>query len=189
MRYDRRKRYPRKGNKLTDSYERWKIHMNKVHKQQDEGFTIIEVVLVLAIAALILLMVFLALPALQRGQRDTQRKNDVSRLQSSLNNYKSGARGQLPTSSDLTNDSYLSKYLRKGNDTFADPSGDNYRLVQITTNGTVPAWSEDITENIYFSKGGTCGDGQTPTAPNSEGSRRMNLVKPLEGGGVQCVEV
>lgn len=51
----------------------------KKHKLY-EGFTIIEVVLVLAIAGLIFLMVFLALPALQRSQRDTQRKNDIGRL-------------------------------------------------------------------------------------------------------------
>ena len=38
------------------------------------GFTIIEVVLVLAIAGLIFLMVFIALPALQRSQRDTERR-------------------------------------------------------------------------------------------------------------------
>ena len=38
-----------------------------------KGFTIIEVVLVLAIAGLIFLMVFIALPALQRTQRNTQR--------------------------------------------------------------------------------------------------------------------
>ena len=50
----------------------------KKHKLY-EGFTIIEVVLVLAIAGLIFLMVFLALPALQRSQRDTQRKNDMAR--------------------------------------------------------------------------------------------------------------
>lgn len=49
-------------------------------KQQlkERGFTIIEVVLVLAIAALIFLMVFIALPALQSSQRDTARKEDVS---------------------------------------------------------------------------------------------------------------
>ena len=45
---------------------------------KERGFTIIEVVLVLAIAALIFLMIFIALPALQRSQRDTARKNDVS---------------------------------------------------------------------------------------------------------------
>lgn len=52
-----------------------------------EGFTIIEVVLVLAIAGLIFLMVFVALPALQRSQRDTQRRNDLSRVDTSLVQY------------------------------------------------------------------------------------------------------
>ena len=38
------------------------------------GFTIIEVVLVLAIAGLIFLIVFLALPQLQQSRRDTQKE-------------------------------------------------------------------------------------------------------------------
>lgn len=42
--------------------------------QDHSGFTIIEVVLVLAIAGLIFMMVFIALPALQRNQRDTKKK-------------------------------------------------------------------------------------------------------------------
>ena len=52
-----------------------------------EGFTIIEVVLVLAIAGLIFLMVFVALPALQRSQRDTARRNDLARVDTSLTQY------------------------------------------------------------------------------------------------------
>jgi prepilin-type N-terminal cleavage/methylation domain-containing protein len=39
-----------------------------------QGFTIIEVVLVLAIAGLIFLAIFITLPALQRAQRDQARK-------------------------------------------------------------------------------------------------------------------
>lgn len=61
------------------------------------GFTIIEVVLVLAIAGLIFLMVFLALPALQRSQRDTQRQDDIARLQAALINYQTNNRGKIPT--------------------------------------------------------------------------------------------
>ena len=45
--------------------------MNLYTLKNKKGFTIIEVVLVLAVAGLIFLMVFLALPALQRAQRDT----------------------------------------------------------------------------------------------------------------------
>ena len=54
------------------------------NQQAKAGFTIIEVVLVLAIAGLIFLMVFVALPALQRSQRDTARRNDMSRVDTSL---------------------------------------------------------------------------------------------------------
>lgn len=61
-----------------------------------EGFTIIEVVLVLAIAGLIFLIVFVALPALQRNQRDTQRKNDMARLKTAIESYKANNHGQLP---------------------------------------------------------------------------------------------
>ena len=57
------------------------------NQRMTSGFTIIEVVLVLAIAGLIFLMVFVALPALQRSQRDTQRRNDMSRVDTSLVQY------------------------------------------------------------------------------------------------------
>jgi type IV pilus assembly protein PilA len=72
--------------------------MNTQYKQlQDSqrGFTIIEVVLVLAIAGLIFLMVFIALPALQRGQRDTGRKNDVSTVVSAVQSYASNNKGSI----------------------------------------------------------------------------------------------
>lgn len=64
--------------------------MNRV--KQQNGFTIIEVVLVLAIAALIFLMIFIALPALQRNQRDTARKNDASVVSSAVTNFTSNQR-------------------------------------------------------------------------------------------------
>ena len=73
--------------------------MNKLNTKK--GFTIIEVVLVLAIAGLIFLMVFIALPALQRNQRDTQRKNDLSRIQSAVNSYQANSKGKIPGSSEL----------------------------------------------------------------------------------------
>lgn len=53
------------------------------------GFTIIEVVLVLAIAGLIFLMVFIALPALQRSQRNTRRRQDISRISTAFTQYMS----------------------------------------------------------------------------------------------------
>ena len=68
-----------------------------------QGFTIIEVVPVLAIAGLIFLMVFIALPALQRNQRDAQRRQDMSRLKDAIERYKVNNRGQLPVFSSVDN--------------------------------------------------------------------------------------
>ena len=68
----------------------WGMKKHKLYK----GFTIIEVVLVLAIAGLIFLMVFLALPALQRAQRDTQRKQDVAMVVTALHNWKANNQGR-----------------------------------------------------------------------------------------------
>ena len=86
--------------------------MNTVTKKEN-GFTIIEVVLVLAIAALIMLMVFLAWPALQRNQRDQARKSDISLLGSAIGTWKSNHQGNWPTAAQragLLNNISMSQY-------------------------------------------------------------------------------
>lgn len=80
--------------------------MAKANINSKQGFTIIEVVLVLAIAGLIFLMVFVALPALQRSQRDTARRNDLARVDTSLVQYQTNNQGtnngsNLPTDSTV----------------------------------------------------------------------------------------
>jgi prepilin-type N-terminal cleavage/methylation domain-containing protein len=108
--------------------------MNKQYKKSvdGKGFTIIEVVLVLAIAGLIFLMVFIALPALQRGQRDAQRKSDLSRVSVQMQNYLSSTRGAVPNSADGLGN-FVRGYLKGGSNTVAgdeylDPNGNNYTV-------------------------------------------------------------
>jgi prepilin-type N-terminal cleavage/methylation domain-containing protein len=67
-------------------------------KKRTEGFTIIEVMIVLAIAGLIMLIVFLAVPALQRNSRNTQRKNDASAVLSAVGEFVGNSNGTLPAS-------------------------------------------------------------------------------------------
>ncbi len=74
--------------------------MKKLFKKE-EGFTIIEVVLVLAIAGLIFLVVFLALPQLQASRRDTQRKSDAGRLLAAVENWAGNHSGNYPAESEL----------------------------------------------------------------------------------------
>jgi prepilin-type N-terminal cleavage/methylation domain-containing protein len=80
--------------------------LNQIKKakqnKSEQGFTIIEVMIVLAIAGLILLIVFLAVPALQRNSRNTQRKNDVSAVLAAVNEYVSNNGGALPAAGNGT---------------------------------------------------------------------------------------
>jgi prepilin-type N-terminal cleavage/methylation domain-containing protein len=69
----------------------------KLKKPNNRGFTIIEVMIVLAIAGLILLIVFLAVPALQRNARNTQIKNDAGALAGGISTYESDQNGTPPT--------------------------------------------------------------------------------------------
>jgi prepilin-type N-terminal cleavage/methylation domain-containing protein len=67
-----------------------------------KGFTIIEIVLALAVAGLIFLMVFLALPALQRAQRDKARRQDVSVVAGAIQQWRANNRGRnLQPETDL----------------------------------------------------------------------------------------
>ncbi len=94
-----------------------------------KGFTIIEVVLVLAIAGLIFLMVFIALPNMQRSQRDTARRQDYANLQAAVSAYLVNNNGNLPGKATDTSTSgtklVATKYLNtKGQDS----SGKGYEL-------------------------------------------------------------
>ncbi len=72
------------------------------NRQKAKGFTIIEVLIVLAIAGLILLIVFLAVPALQRNSRNTSRRADVSAILAAVNEYVANSTGTLPTGANWT---------------------------------------------------------------------------------------
>jgi prepilin-type N-terminal cleavage/methylation domain-containing protein len=77
--------------------------MLKNLKKRTEGFTIIEVLIVLAIAGLILLVVFLAVPALQRNGRNTTKRSDVSKALGAVGEFSSNNGGKQPTTAaDIT---------------------------------------------------------------------------------------
>ena len=154
--------------------------------QKEKGFTIIEVVLVLAIAGLIFMMVFIALPSLQRSQRDTQRKNDLNRLNTALSSYQSNNRGNLPSSSVADTDptswkSFITRYVTTAGDTFVDPSGTDYDL---KTTGDLPATFDSTTPIILITTPGTC-DGES-VITTGQSKRKVAFQMKLEGNGTAC---
>lgn len=149
-----------------------------------KGFTIIEVVLVLAIAGLIFLMVFIALPAMQRGQRDTQRRDDMARFMSQLSQYQANNNGKIPTT-QADYEKFVVNYLRVGGDTFQDPKSGNDYQVKVENCGEAgcddKAAEGDDTIHVYYK--GTC-NGETPEYDG--GQRKVAITYKLEGSGVYC---
>ena len=127
--------------------------MAKANINSKRGFTIIEVVLVLAIAGLIFLMVFVALPALQRSQRDTQRRNDLSRVDTSLVQYQTNNQG-TNGGSNLPEDGSFAPNVHfyadnQDDSTCSDPACKFVR--NYMNSGT----SDSVTENIFQDPDGT----------------------------------
>ncbi len=152
------------------------------------GFTIIEVVLVLAIAGLIFLMVFVALPSMQRSQRDTQRREDMARFMTAIQNYQANNSNKLP---DLSTEatSFMNNYLKQDAGEFVDPSGNDY-VISVTTFGENPTVGIDLSsedwdgKTIHYVPGGKCaGEGK---AAKATGSRSYAILYKLEGSGTYC---
>ena len=151
-----------------------------VQTNNQKGFTIIEVVLVLAIAGLIFLMVFIALPALQRSQRDTQRRQDLARVVTQVNSYQSNNRGAVPGDANLT--SFRDNYLKAGGDEFKDPSGPDYVVRPLSVGANVTGEAGD--GSIFYTRNAKCGtDG---AVVGGEGANKIAVRMMLEGGGVAC---
>ena len=149
-----------------------------VTQQKNKGFTIIEVVLVLAIAGLIFLMVFIALPALQRGQRDNQRRDDMSRFMSQVNSYATNNRGNVPPATSAGMSDFLVNYMKQNDGEFKDPqSGDNYTVVT-GISGTA------TTSTIVYATSAKC-NGENIQA-NSGKPRSVAIKIQLEGSGAYC---
>jgi len=84
--------------------------MKNLLKKQNHGFTIIEVMIVLAIAGLIMVIVFIAVPQLQRNQRDNARQNAVNRLHAELDTYAGNNSGRYPFNSVGTGTGTISDF-------------------------------------------------------------------------------
>ena len=168
--------------------------MSKQELKQ-KGFTIIEVVLVLAIAALIFLMVFIALPALQRNQRDTARKDVLGKVASAVTTYQSNNRGQQPTNGAAlagyvdgvasTTKSDTTGYTATASDTFVD---NNY-IVHVATFATAGVGTDKADTNlIEIVTGAKCNSGGNAAATGSTRNAAV-LVKMENGNAFFCEDV
>lgn len=155
--------------------------LNKLKQRKSDGFTIIEVMIVLAIAGLIMLIVFLAVPALQRNAHNTSIKNDVAGILGAMNEAVNNNSGTVPTATTGSNAN-----------TFVATGGAGYnkadaKLGYITGSSvTIAAYSVGVVPpavgSVKIVTSATCNG----NAAASGTPRQYVALFTLEGGALQC---
>ena len=143
--------------------------------KREEGFTIIEVLIVLAIGALIILAVLIAVPALQQNQRNSSRKSEAARVSTAVTNLLADNNSATLTSTD--------------NGGLAGRAGLNATSGQLKTVSvnTSAATANTSTSVAYVVNTATC-SGQTYTIVATDTTKYVVFYN-LDGGGSACIQV
>jgi len=144
---------------------------SKLLDVEGEGFTIIEVMIVLAIAALILLIVFMAVPALQRNNRNLNRKTDVARMATDITTYY-GNTGSLPPICDGNPGPLCTTLFQDSKLEYYDPGNVGFCPVGGLCG---PPTSSFNTEWLQYFAGYIC-SASSPTTVTTSGADGHNVV-------------
>lgn len=162
--------------------------MKKLFKKED-GFTIIEVMIVLAIGALILVVVLVAIPQLQRNQRNQARQSIAARIVTEINNYAGNNNGRYPQPDDW--DGFVNRYLggeedegvMVASDAFIDPLTEE-NIASDTVFTAVDGIPELDPGDAVYRVGRIC-DGESSVSAEA---RNFSYQVGLEGGAVYCLD-
>lgn len=152
--------------------------LSNTHKRK-EGFTIIEVLIVLAIAGLILLVVFLAVPALQRNARNTTRKSDVAAVLAGVSEYVNNNDGTQPANQASMGTGNTATIGSSGNT--VDVKLGAYKSDQISSTTTVATANPNDVNRIVIVFGGKCSTsniGDSTTGGPSRGFVALYTLEP-----------
>lgn len=177
---------------------------------EKKGFTVIEVSLVLAIAGLIFLMVFIALPALRRTQRDSVRRDDMLVFLRKVKDFQTNNRGALPVKGDddvlkvvwgssaIDNApaSSWTGFYRDYLEDFTDPDGEHYNMT------VIKCGASKVDDNCISTELDGLGTKDFPngyamivvtqatcageTAKQVANPRKIAVLYRLEGAGAYC---
>lgn len=158
-----------------------------------KGFTIIEVVIVLAIAGLIFAVVFWAVPNLQKSNHDNTRRNLAASIMSSLESYAGNHGGDYPAE---TSASFRDGFLRSFFTEFEDPLGTDFLTATVgdacsATNivcfGNIVT-SGAFAANLSYQTTVKCDSNAPGTVIPGAGSRAVAVQIRLQQGGAYCLD-
>lgn len=155
------------------------LNTGKTRKQ--EGFTIIEVLIVLAIAGLILLVVFLAVPALQRNSRNTQSKSAAAAVLATTNEFVSSNNGAQPTAVNILNGTITVSSTAAGTTSVTGKTQGGYTASVGTAMPTTPG-----TYVLYLNR--KCNGNAFATTATNRAFAVGYVIETASGTVAQCTE-
>ncbi len=150
-----------------------------IHRYQ--GFSLVELTIVLAIAALIMILVFVGFRQATINRRDHARKADAARYLEAERMWVSDNNGLMPTS--LTYDTasgIKAKYITSGGAKFADPDNNNWTIDWRDRGGTT---TPQPGNHLLVGASSTCSGG----AMIDGGSRQFAVIVVMQTGGTYCL--
>jgi prepilin-type N-terminal cleavage/methylation domain-containing protein len=158
-----------------------------------KGFTIIEVLIVLAIAGLIMVVVFLAVPALQRSGRNNAINSDANAVLTAVGNYTSDNSGALPTVVTFAAPTVTVGTAGTNNVSTAKV-GSGTAAITISANGgtaAITTGSAVGTIQVYTGTGAVCGTNGVGLSGGTTGSPRSYVVLYVaesgSGNTLKCI--
>lgn len=158
--------------------------MSKYQTKKSEGFTIIEVLIVLAIAGLIMLVVFLAVPNLQRNSRNNGYRSEASSILAAYSEVSSNKNGAIlsPSSSAVaTSDAGKVKAA-------SNPQNISTIIIEVEAGSTGPALDQAVIRTGAKCTSPDPASATTATDPGS--ARQISILYMVETPGstiMQCL--
>lgn len=185
-----------------------------MEQNNKDGFTLIEIVLVIAIAGAIFAAIFIALSGVWADERDNERRSDVMEFIRQIKNYQTNnARGALPVGTgsvsgsnvadarckkngrtdclmpleEFTDNSWGGFYRDYFSDGFTDPDGPYYDLfvAQCTSSSLDSSCNVAVTSS-YTLYVETSAVCYGENAIKSANQRNVAVLYKMEAGGIYC---
>lgn len=149
-----------------------------------KGFTLIEVVIVLAIAALIMVVVFLGVSGAQKAQRDSANKSAASKVVAAYTQYLGDNNNVAPgaiVSGGVTTGYDLSTYIANIKDTKGN--------VAVMSDGTTAAQltATSSSSRMYYLPKGTCTASTGTLVPGTTASNVAVMWWSESAGSSVCI--
>ena len=149
-------------------------------KLNNKGFTIVETLIVLAIAAVILIIVLLAVPALQRSSKNATSKNDATTIAGAVSDFESTNGGSYPGSWGYSGTPGLFYICAAGNPYCSSSTNSTTMSVSQSENiigyggspTTAITWYTDYSQAKFVTG--------TPTEPSGDGACGYTLAQACQ---------